>query len=337
MPREDQATTAALFLAGKGDLTRDFTARAVPPPPGAPAGSAALELTPRHEQRDYDTLTLVTDPATHVIRMLVAADRQGGRSVFAFDNIKENTGLADNVFQLLDTPWSGCHPDRRSARLTHGCTPFSDSDPRDCGARRRDVGVCAFGRDARRPRGGEARRLRPGSRRIHESHPRGAVEQGRPARAESREAARVGGALPARPPARRQFQFEEALLEYQLAAELNPSDADVERELTATRNALRAKVSVASQGRTALEALIDRTREMSPTGRSFLKTSSWPTRWCSATPARATCSRRSPASPTSTSSSIPGSAIRRSQSICATSRSATPWQPSPRARGHSTG
>jgi len=61
-------------------------------------------------------------------------------------------------------------------------------------------------------------------------------------------------------------RFEEALLEYQLAAELNPADSDVERELTATRNALRAKVAVAYQGRTALEALIDRTREMSPTG-----------------------------------------------------------------------
>jgi outer membrane lipoprotein carrier protein len=100
MPREDQATTAALFLAGKGDLTRDFTAKVVVPPPGAPAASAALELTPRHEQRDYNTLTLVTDPATHVIRTLVAADRQGGRSVFVFDNIKENTGLADNVFSF---------------------------------------------------------------------------------------------------------------------------------------------------------------------------------------------------------------------------------------------
>jgi outer membrane lipoprotein carrier protein len=100
MPREDQATTAALFLAGKGDLTRDFTSSVVAAPPGAPPGSSALELTPRHEQRDYNTLTLVTDPATHVIRMLVASDRQGGRSVFAFDNIKENTGLADNVFSF---------------------------------------------------------------------------------------------------------------------------------------------------------------------------------------------------------------------------------------------
>ena len=61
-------------------------------------------------------------------------------------------------------------------------------------------------------------------------------------------------------------RFEEALLEYQLAAELNPTNADVERELTTTRNALRAKVAVAKEGQTALEALIDRTRDMPPAG-----------------------------------------------------------------------
>jgi general secretion pathway protein D len=61
-------------------------------------------------------------------------------------------------------------------------------------------------------------------------------------------------------------RFEEALLEYQLAAELNPTNSDVERELTATRNALRAKVAVAAEGRTALEALIQRTRDMPPAG-----------------------------------------------------------------------
>jgi general secretion pathway protein D len=61
-------------------------------------------------------------------------------------------------------------------------------------------------------------------------------------------------------------RFEEALLEYQLAAELNPTNADVERELTATRNALRAKVAVAAEGRTALEALIQRTRDLPPSG-----------------------------------------------------------------------
>jgi general secretion pathway protein D len=61
-------------------------------------------------------------------------------------------------------------------------------------------------------------------------------------------------------------RFEEALLEYQVAAELNPTDADVDRELKGTRNALRAKVTVAQEGQTALEALIQRTRDLPPPG-----------------------------------------------------------------------
>jgi general secretion pathway protein D len=64
-------------------------------------------------------------------------------------------------------------------------------------------------------------------------------------------------------------RYEEALLEYQLAAELNPTNGDVERELTATRNALRAKVAVAQEGQTALEALIQRTRELGPAGQDL--------------------------------------------------------------------
>src|SRR5689334_9083267 len=39
-----------------------------------------------------------------------------------------------------------------------------------------------------------------------------------------------------------------ALAEYELSAELNPSNGDVDAELRATRNKLRAKVAVAREG-----------------------------------------------------------------------------------------
>lgn len=100
VPAEDRATTAVLFLTGKGNLGRDFAPRIVDPPPGAPAGAVALQLAPKHAQRDYDTLTLVVDPGTLIIRMLVAADRQGGRSTFAFAKVKENGGLSDKIFDF---------------------------------------------------------------------------------------------------------------------------------------------------------------------------------------------------------------------------------------------
>jgi outer membrane lipoprotein carrier protein len=116
MPQTDQATTAALFLTGKGNLTRDFDVSTTPLPAGAPAGTLALKLTPRQAERDYNTLTLVVDAQSLQIRMLMAADRQGGTSIFAFSDIKENTGVADKVFTFkiprgVDVVRSGSTPD----------------------------------------------------------------------------------------------------------------------------------------------------------------------------------------------------------------------------------
>ena len=98
IPTADEATTPTLFLAGKGNLTRDFTASLVEPPSGMPSGSRALKLVPKARQRDYDWLTVVVDPATLGIRGLVTVDAQGGTSRFSFTNLKENVGLADKDF-----------------------------------------------------------------------------------------------------------------------------------------------------------------------------------------------------------------------------------------------
>ena len=50
--------------------------------------------------------------------------------------------------------------------------------------------------------------------------------------------------------------LEEALVEYQLAAELNPANAEIVRELQDTRTQLRARVAVREDGQTRLESLI---------------------------------------------------------------------------------
>jgi len=98
VPPEDEATTPSLFLAGKGNLTRDFTPSLVDLPKGMPAGSVTLKLVPRNRQRDYDWLMLVLDPSTLAFRGLVTVDGQGGVSTFSFANLKENSGLADKEF-----------------------------------------------------------------------------------------------------------------------------------------------------------------------------------------------------------------------------------------------
>lgn len=95
VPKQDEATTAVLFLVGKGNLTRDFTVAFVP---GSPAGTHGLRLEPKLPERDYDWLQLVIDQQTLQIRSLMAADRQGGQSTFTFSNFKENIGVPDSTF-----------------------------------------------------------------------------------------------------------------------------------------------------------------------------------------------------------------------------------------------
>ena len=101
MPQGDQAPTPALFLTGRGNITRDFNV-AFDKVPDAPAGSVALKLTPKRREPEYESLTLVVDPQTFNLQMLITVDAQGGRSAFTFSNLKENVGLADNqfVFQM---------------------------------------------------------------------------------------------------------------------------------------------------------------------------------------------------------------------------------------------
>jgi outer membrane lipoprotein carrier protein len=98
IPPQDDATTPTLFLAGKGNLTRDFTPSLVDLPAGMPAGSRALKLVPRSPQREYDWLVLVVDAGTLGLRGLVTIDAQGGKSSFSFKNLKENVGLTDKDF-----------------------------------------------------------------------------------------------------------------------------------------------------------------------------------------------------------------------------------------------
>lgn len=98
VPADDQASTPALFLAGKGQLLRDFVITAGELPAGAPAGTAALKLAPKRSEGDYEWLVLVLDESSLQLRMLVTGDKQGGQSTFTFTNMKENVGLSDREF-----------------------------------------------------------------------------------------------------------------------------------------------------------------------------------------------------------------------------------------------
>ena len=98
VPPEDQATTPALFLAGKGNLTRDFSVSLAETPATMPPGTLALKLVPHQPQADYDWLVLGVEPGSFRLRGLVTSDAQGGTSAFSFTNLKENIGLTDKPF-----------------------------------------------------------------------------------------------------------------------------------------------------------------------------------------------------------------------------------------------
>jgi outer membrane lipoprotein carrier protein len=97
MPDDGRVPTPILFLAGRGDLLRDFTVEDVQAPA---AGTRALRLRPVRKEPGYETLTLVVDATTLVMRQLVVVDGQGGTSTFTFTNLRENVGVAESRFSF---------------------------------------------------------------------------------------------------------------------------------------------------------------------------------------------------------------------------------------------
>jgi general secretion pathway protein D len=61
-------------------------------------------------------------------------------------------------------------------------------------------------------------------------------------------------------------KLADAVTEYQLAAQMNPAATAIQTELQSVQNQLRAQIPVNRGGKTELESLIDRTRDMAPRG-----------------------------------------------------------------------
>jgi general secretion pathway protein D len=61
-------------------------------------------------------------------------------------------------------------------------------------------------------------------------------------------------------------RYEDALVELQLANELNPTDAAADAALRETRQRIRTKVAVSRGGKTELQTLIDKSRDLAPPG-----------------------------------------------------------------------
>ena len=96
LPKADDAPLALMFLAGRGDLTRDFTPWM---PAEQPAGEWSLALAPKTRQEDYSTLTLVVRRDSLALAGLVMTDDLGTQT-FRFTKFQPNRGLKDSVFSF---------------------------------------------------------------------------------------------------------------------------------------------------------------------------------------------------------------------------------------------
>ena len=61
-------------------------------------------------------------------------------------------------------------------------------------------------------------------------------------------------------------KYDDAVLELQIASDLNPTNSAAETDLRAARSAVRAKLASPAEGKTALETLLSRTRDLAPAG-----------------------------------------------------------------------
>ena len=64
-------------------------------------------------------------------------------------------------------------------------------------------------------------------------------------------------------------KIDEALVEYQIASQLSPANTEIEDALRNLKGALRSRVAVAQDGKTQLQSLIERTRDLPPLGLDF--------------------------------------------------------------------
>ncbi len=87
---------AARLLSGKGGILDEFTATVEEP---EEQGVLRLKLVPRQPQADVERATVDLEPRGR-IRAILLEDVQGNRTRFRFDDVRENTGVADRLFRF---------------------------------------------------------------------------------------------------------------------------------------------------------------------------------------------------------------------------------------------
>lgn len=96
LPKDGESSTALMFIAGRGDLTRDFTASMST---SQQPGEWQLKLVPKTPQSDFQTLTLIVNRETLALLGFITVDEQGTNTI-RLSQVKENAGLKDTDFNF---------------------------------------------------------------------------------------------------------------------------------------------------------------------------------------------------------------------------------------------
>ena len=196
--------------------------------------------------------------------MLVAGDSQGGHVELHVHRPARERGAVGQAVHVHDPEGHGCHhagTDGRLARVAtgpagHRRSPWSLSPGAppatslQGGARRRAPATTTT------PPSSSTRRRCASTPTTSPSASRSTARSCAPRRRTSRRPA----GWPRRASSRR------PLVEFQLAAELNPANGEMQDELRSTRAKLRAKLPVTREGKTQLETLIESSRNLAPAG-----------------------------------------------------------------------
>ena len=95
LPKGSDASTALMFIAGRGNLLRDFTPSV---PATQPDSVWHLDLAPRAANPEFRKLTLIVDRASLTLRGFSWTDHQNGTNTVRLDQLRENPTLADREF-----------------------------------------------------------------------------------------------------------------------------------------------------------------------------------------------------------------------------------------------
>lgn len=94
--QDPRHSLAARLLSGQGGLNDEFEATLEEP---LEDGVLRLRLVPRQPQADVEHALVEAEPGGR-IRSILLEDLQGNRTRFRFEDVRENTGLADRLFRF---------------------------------------------------------------------------------------------------------------------------------------------------------------------------------------------------------------------------------------------